>query len=568
MKKIGSYLFIILVSALVFLLGFDYKSSIEPHSYYQVYLDNELIGMIESKTELEKYINSQADDIKANIKEYTFELEAINVFNKYALLAGKNYSSNEEKAKYLIANQNSLKLSDGDIDSIKYYLNNKLYNIPDSDIVLMNEYIKQNDIYNHVDEVYTPNGIEIKKAYTYHDELVSIPEIYKRIIEKKSCTISGYKFTIKSNTEGVEDLEIYTLDTDIFKNAIEDVITIFVDETKYSAYKNKEQKEITTTGAIIENIYVDEDITFKAVNISIGEKIYTDSKDLSAYLLYGEGFTQKTVQVRPGDSIESISFNNKISVQEFLIFNPKYTSRDNLLVSGTNVVISTIAPKIQIVVETYEVVDKETDFSTVEEYDENLSQGSIIISQTGEKGLERVSQRVKSINGEIAYVDPKDKETIKASQPKIITIGTKYIPNVGSLASWGWPTNSGYTLSSYYGYRLAVFGEGNFHSGIDIAGTGYGSPVKAANNGTIVELKNLGNTSYGKYILINHNNGYYSLYGHMSGFASGLSVGSTVSRGQVIGYIGSTGWATGPHLHFEIRTCQSYSCTTNPLKYY
>ena len=239
-----------------------------------------------------------------------------------------------------------------------------------------------------------------------------------------------------------------------------------------------------------------------------------------------------------------------------------------MLVSGTKATISKIDPKVQVVVEKYEVADKTTNYTTVEQYDANLTQGSEVVKQEGHNGLERVSQNVKSVNGEITYIDPVDKQVIKSPVSKIITVGTKYVPDVGSISSWGWPTASGYTISSYYGYRLAVFGEGNFHSGLDIAGTGYGSPVKAANNGTIVELKNLGSHSYGKYIMIDHNNGYYSLYGHMSGFASGLSEGSTVSRGQVIGYVGSSGWATGPHLHFEIRTCTAYSCTTNPLKFY
>ena len=184
-----------------------------------------------------------------------------------------------------------------------------------------------------------------------------------------------------------------------------------------------------------------------------------------------------------------------------------------------------------------------------------------------------MTQNVKSVNGEITYVNPIDKQTTKSPVSKIIKIGTKFIPNVGSTTSWGWPTNSGYTISSYYGYRLSVFGEGNFHSGLDIAGTGYGSPVRASNNGVIEEMKvyrdKRGNyTSYGISVLINHNNGYYSLYGHMSGYASGLREGMTVSRGDVIGYVGSTGWATGPHLHYEIRTCPGYSCITNPLKFY
>jgi len=566
MKKISTYFFIIVLSVVVFLFGFSHQTGKQPYTYYKVYLDSEFIGMIESKEELERYINSQADSIRENVKNYKLKIDAIDTFEKYS--ENLNQYSDKEKVDYLLANKDSYNLTDMDIQNLKFYLDDKLYDYNSARIKEMRDYINQNNVYQYVENVYTPNGIEIKKVYTYHSETVSVPEIYKRIIEKKSCSIAGYMFTIKSKTQGIEDITIYTIDRKTFSDAIENVITIFVNDELYEEYKNDTQSEITSTGSIIENIYVEEDITYKAVNISVEEKIYTNANDLSAYLLYGENFEEKTVQVKVGDSIESLSFENEISVQEFLIFNNQYKNRDNLLVVGTDVTISKVDPKIQIVVESYEVVDKETIFSTVEQYDETMSQGSVTVAQNGENGLERVTQNVKSVNGGITYVNPIDKEIIKSSIPKIINIGTKYIPNVGSTASWGWPTNSGYTISSYYGYRLAVFGEGNFHSGLDIAGTGYGSPVKAANNGTIEVIKDLGNRSYGKHIIINHNNGYYTLYAHMSGWVSGLTVGSTVERGQQIGYVGSSGWATGPHLHFEVRTCPGYSCITNPLRFY
>lgn len=568
MKKIGSYFLIIIISILIFLVGFNYKENKQPNVLYKVYLDKEYVGMIESKKELEDYINNQVDTIRDNIKKYRLKIDAIETFLKYENLVDLSQYNDSDKINYLITNKKILNIIDSDIDSLKFYQTEKLYNLNELEIEEMKKYISDNDIYLRVDEVYIPNGIEIKKVYTYETEILTAAEAYKKIISKKAFSIAGYKFIIKSKNKEIKDIVVYTLDTQVFSKAIEDLITIFVDEKDYKNYKNDSQAEITTTGSLIEKIYIDEDITYKAINVPVDEKIYTDSNSLSAYLLYGDTYTERFVTVKPGETIESISNENQISVQEFLIFNNKYNSRDNLLVPNTEVKIATIDPKIQVVVEHYEVVDKETSYSIDEKYDENLTQGSVVVTQEGKNGLERVSQNVKSVNGNIAYVDPKGKEIIKNSIPKIISIGTKFIPNIGSTTSWEWPTNQGYTFSSYYGYRLSVFGEGNFHSGLDIAGTGYGSPVYAANNGTIHELKDLGDYSYGKHIIINHNNGYYTVYAHLSGFNYNLSIGSSVLRGQIIGYVGSSGWATGPHLHYEIRTCERYACITNPLNYY
>lgn len=565
MKKIGKYFLILLISVVIFLFGFNYKDNKQPNVLYRVYLDKELLGTIESREDLENYINKQAEVIRDNLRKYNLRIEAIETYLKYSNLQNLNYYSGSDKVAYLISNKDEFNISDSDLDDLKFYQKEKLYNINELELKEMKDYVAKNDIYLHVENVYTPSGIEIKKVYTYNDDVLTTAEIYKRIMSKKTSSIAGYKFTIKSDNEEIKDIVVYTLDTEVFSDAIEDLITIFVDESDYNEYKNNSQKEIETTGSLIEKIYIEEDITYKATNVSVEEKIYTNSNDLSAYLLYGDTYTEKIVKVKQGDSIESLSNENEISVQEFLIFNEQYTSRDNLLVPNTDVVISTVDPKIQVVVEYYEVVDKDTIFDVVEQYDENLNQGTVIVSQEGKPGIDRVSQNVKSVNGNIAYVDPVGREVIQSSIPKIISVGTKYIPTVGSTESWGWPTEPWYTLSSYYGYRLQIFGEGNFHSGLDIAGTGYGSNVYASNNGVIETMKYSYDLGY--HIIINHNNGLYSVYGHMSGFNTDYSLGSTVARGDVIGYIGSSGWATGPHLHFEIRTCIRYSCHTNPLPF-
>ena len=78
-----------------------------------------------------------------------------------------------------------------------------------------------------------------------------------------------------------------------------------------------------------------------------------------------------------------------------------------------------------------------------------------------------------------------------------------------------------------------------------------GDPVRASAGGSVSVVRNLGDTSYGRYVVINHGGGYTTYYAHLLDWT--VSVGQAVSRGQVIGHVGSTGGSTGPHLHFEQR---------------
>lgn len=120
---------------------------------------------------------------------------------------------------------------------------------------------------------------------------------------------------------------------------------------------------------------------------------------------------------------------------------------------------------------------------------------------------------------------------------------------VGS-GSWAWPCPGCTYVTSRAGNRFhPIFQEWRYHSGLDI-GAGYGSSVVASDSGTVIMAD--WNGGYGNCVMINHGNGYYTLYGHLSGYA--VSEGQSVSQGQTIAYVGDTGWATGPHLHFEIRS--------------
>lgn len=117
-----------------------------------------------------------------------------------------------------------------------------------------------------------------------------------------------------------------------------------------------------------------------------------------------------------------------------------------------------------------------------------------------------------------------------------------------SRTGWVWPVGTFADITSGFGPRLQPTpGASTFHRGVDIA-VACGTPVLAANNGVVEDTGWFG--GYGLYVGINHGDGLASAYGHLSSIA--VAAGQRVKAGQVIGYVGSTGVSTGPHLHFEI----------------
>ena len=115
-------------------------------------------------------------------------------------------------------------------------------------------------------------------------------------------------------------------------------------------------------------------------------------------------------------------------------------------------------------------------------------------------------------------------------------------------------------LTSAYGYRVhPITGNYTFHNGVNLA-AGTGTPIYATKSGTVTTATY--NYAYGYYVVVNHLDGFSSIYMHMTHYV--VSAGQTVSQGQLIGYVGSTGISTGPHLHFGVSYAGTY---VNPLAY-
>lgn len=167
------------------------------------------------------------------------------------------------------------------------------------------------------------------------------------------------------------------------------------------------------------------------------------------------------------------------------------------------------------------------------------SQESALQSQINAK-VKQLNEQKKAEEAAQKAKEQKEKDSGGSSSGGGSATGT------GNLV---WPSYCTYITSRQGPRTHPVTGEYKNHGGTDV-GASYGSAIYAADSGRVVESSDGWNGGYGNYVMIDHGNGMQTLYAHMSSRA--VSVGQTVSRGQTIGYVGSTGMSTGPHLHFEM----------------
>ena len=444
------------------------------------------------------------------------------------------------------------------------YLDGKKIGLVDNKeelLSLINE--EQQDIKDKykVLNVYPPTGFEIEEYISYDENISSANEIYKKIQDASDFTIEGYIVTITkpSTDENTPEVKtkIQVLDEQVFKDALENVVKTFVDEDDYRNYINNTQEEIKDVGSIIKHMYFEESVSIKKAYVSVKDKIYTDKAELSQYLLYGTTEKKNGYKVQVGDTLESIAEASKLNVRELLIANPSLRGENTVLNIGEEINNSIIDPIMNLVEEVRVTEDVDIAYEKKTEVDENLDYGESVVAQAGVLGKARTTQEMRVINGErsqettmISYV------TLREKVDEITKVGRKtYISGqyIDTGLDWAWPTNQPYIITTDYENRW-----GSHHDALDISGTGFGSPIYSAREGTVVSVntgcpKNgyLGSScgsGYGNYIIINHGSGYDIIYAHLS--SVNVGVGSKVSRGQVIGAMGNSGSSTGTHLHF------------------
>lgn len=451
---------------------------------------------------------------------------------------------------------------------------NELYALIDSNQTAIKEKYK-------VDNVYPPNSLKLIETDTYDTRLDDVKSVYDKIEIKDDFAIKGYIISIKSEEK---NYQIRVLNKEIFYNAAKRFVSAFLNQDEYNKYINNNQSEIVETGRIIETMQFKENISIKEAYLSVNDKIYTDEQELTQFLLFGNNPDTKNYTIALGDTIESISNANKLNVEEFLIANTQYKSENTILKVGDNVNVTLISPQLTYVYKLKEVYDQTIYYEKDRVPDNTKYTDYSEITTPGINGINRVQEEYEVENGERSQTaNPTLLATIRPVQNQVTTYGTKryYIPGIGQTTvpaitsgAWSWPTGSGYVITSNYGYRW-----GSLHTGIDVSGAGnFGSGIYAAADGVVEMVFNgcpsmgkgiydtcgTGGRTLGNQIVINHGNGYVTVYGHLHQTVN-VHVGQTVSRGTRIGSMGHSGKSTGPHLHFEVKY---NGINLNPLSIY
>ena len=284
----------------------------------------------------------------------------------------------------------------------------------------------------------------------------------------------------------------------------------------------------------------------KIVNKEVNKLNLVDVKTAIDKLTSQKGVTIK-YEVKSGDNLWQIARDNNMKIQEIADVNPELDAERLHIGQQLNLALS--EPYLNIETTVKAVIEENIPYSTTYVSADNLYKGQTKVVESGHYGINRIEKSITRLNGKEIASAILASAIIKSPITQVLAKGTKALVGSGIFA---WPT--GGEITSGFGSRGR-----EFHKGIDI-GAPSGSPIYATDSGTVTRAGWY--YGYGKLIIISHENGYETYYGHCSSIS--VSEGETVKKGQYIGAVGHTGQAYGNHLHFEVRLNGE---NQNPMKY-
>ncbi|MEH7334603.1 M23 family metallopeptidase [Neobacillus drentensis] len=414
-----------------------------------------------------------------------------------------------------------------------------------------------------VDRVINEKVDEFKKSnkdLNVGSQVEYIPEQVFNSSANNIETIQNLKNTFQLQAEAAAIVidgkpAVYVADKNTAEEVIKDLKLKYVSEDQLKELEARKAQADTNLPPLKENetrlldVHLSKNVTIEAEN-SEPDQILSASDAVT--LLQKGTLQEKKYAVQDGDALESIAHNYGLKVPELLVLNPGLTA-DSLLKVGQEINVTVLKPYVEVVVEK-EVNQKEVIAYTDQVVeDSSMPKGETKEKQQGQNGSRTVTYFISEQSGVAVKKTQTSEQILQQPVNHIVIKGTKAIPSRGE-GSFAWPTVGGY-VSSQMGYRW-----GKMHKGIDIARPS-NKTIKAADNGVVVSA-GYDNGGYGNKVIIDHKNGFRTLYGHMSSI--NVKVGQTVSKGTAIGIMGATGDATGVHLHFEVFKNGSL---VNPLSY-
>lgn len=310
-------------------------------------------------------------------------------------------------------------------------------------------------------------------------------------------------------------------------------------------------------------VLMNHDITFTDIEM---EPDLIDN-DVVYNILSGLENETEYVEVAPGDSIQGIADKYGKTLEDIYSYPWLWdgeiveSAAENFKV-GLLILVPTDKNYIRPIITKQEYVQQEKQYETETLNDETLPQGYLQVVTQGQCGVEEVVM-LSSYDGD-TLLESEVLSTRTEVEPvkEVLLVGTK--PNTAMAEGDGGSGTYFYPIESSKAKISAYMGDGRGHKGIDIAAP-RGTEIYAACDGVVSKVNYKGwGGGYGIHILIDNDDGKQCMYAHMSYTAVGIKEGDTVKAGQLIGYVGSTGDSSGNHLHFEVRSGDSFK---NPLNY-